>query len=64
MATVSLENRAARQLKLEKEQKEDRARIRDVVEGWSAPGATGGGQEWERGLRKVAQRGGKLIGII
>ncbi len=32
----------------------------DVLEGWgSVEGERAGGQEWERGLRKVAQRGGE-----
>jgi hypothetical protein len=30
--------------------------VRDVVEGWSHPG---GGMEFEKGLRKTAQRGGE-----
>lgn len=67
------------QVKKEKEEKRDRARIKDVVEGWGPRTVTlgvssriksegggevvevmaPGGQEWERGLRKVAQRGGK-----
>lgn len=38
----------------------DRARVRDVVEGWvPAPGAEMGSQEFERALRKTAQRGGE-----
>jgi hypothetical protein len=36
-----------------KKDKEDKERIRDVIGGWGA--------ERERGLRKVAQRGGKLV---
>lgn len=88
-AALSLERRAVRQLKQEKEERLDRARIRDVMEGWGPrevlvnvvgtgsetrvgpggkKGAEGkkvkevvapGGQEWERGLRKVAQKGGE-----
>lgn len=34
----------------------ERARVTDVMEGWGQPG---GSQEFERGLRKVAQRGGE-----
>lgn len=58
-----MERRAARQLKQEKEEKEDRARVRDVVEGWAHVGAGGeviGGLEFEKGLRKTAQRGGEF----
>lgn len=59
-AAVSLERRAARQLKAEKEDRLDRARVRDVLEGWvPAEGAKVGSQEFERGLRKTAQRGGE-----
>jgi len=36
----------------------ERARVTDVMEGWNQPG---GSQEFERGLRKVAQRGGTFI---
>ena len=36
----------------------ERARVTDVMEGWNQPG---GSQEFERGLRKVAQRGGMSI---
>lgn len=47
-------------LKVEKQEREDRARVKDVIEGWASKGdGTPGGQEWERGLRKVAQRGGE-----
>lgn len=59
-AAVSLERRAARALKAEKEERLDRARVRNVLEGWTpAPGANVGSQEFERGLRKTAQRGGE-----
>ncbi|KDR84896.1 hypothetical protein GALMADRAFT_52697 [Galerina marginata CBS 339.88] len=44
-----LESRAKKVLQLEKKEKEDKARIRDVIGGW--------GGESERALRKVAQRG-------
>ena len=47
-----LELRAKRVLQLERKEKEDKARIKDVIEGW--------GGESERALRKVAQRGGKV----
>ncbi|KAK4685727.1 hypothetical protein P7C73_g4409, partial [Tremellales sp. Uapishka_1] len=56
-ASRSLELKAARLLKVEKEEKEDKARIRDVVEGWAPADPTVGSQEFERGLRKIAQRG-------
>ncbi|KAK8858936.1 hypothetical protein IAR55_003167 [Kwoniella newhampshirensis] len=52
-ASVSLEAKARKQVRVDKLEKEDKARVKDVIEGW----ATGGGQEFERGLRKVAQRG-------
>jgi hypothetical protein len=39
----------------------ERARVTDVMEGWNQPG---GSQEFERGLRKVAQRGGKLFSFF
>lgn len=59
-AAVSLERRAARALKAQKEERLDRARIRNVLEGWvPAPGLEVGSQEFERGLRKTAQRGGE-----
>lgn len=61
--TEKLERQAARAVKREKEEKEDRARVKDVVEGWSHSGAKEGevigGQEFEKGLRKTAQRGGE-----
>ncbi|KAF8905494.1 Rrp15p-domain-containing protein [Gymnopilus junonius] len=44
-----LESRAKKILQLEKKEKEDKARIKDVIGGW--------GGESERALRKVAQRG-------
>jgi hypothetical protein len=57
---VALEAKARRIIKVEKQEREDRARVKDVIEGWSArEGVAAGGQEWERGLRKVAQRGGE-----
>jgi len=59
-----LERKAKRHLQVLKEEKEDRARVRDVVEGWAARpigvnGEVVGGQEFEKGLRKTAQRGGE-----
>ncbi|KAK1924487.1 hypothetical protein DB88DRAFT_490583 [Papiliotrema laurentii] len=58
----NLERKAKRHLQALKEEKEDKARIRDVVEGWAARSVDGGatvvgGQEFEKGLRKTAQRG-------
>jgi hypothetical protein len=47
-----LELRAKKVLQIERKEKEDKARIKDVIEGW--------GGESERALRKVAQRGGKF----
>jgi len=48
-------------LKKAKFDREEKARVKDVLEGWGhGAGSTGvavGGQEFERGLRKVAQRG-------
>jgi hypothetical protein len=57
----ALERKAKRALKAEEKERQDRARVKNVIEGWgpTAEGAPGG-QEWERGLRKVAQRGGTL----
>ncbi len=45
---------------MEKEEKLDRARVRDVLEGWNGPDGQGS-QDFERGLRKVAQRGGTSL---
>ena len=47
-----LELRAKKVLQIEKKEKEDKARVKDVIGGW--------GGESERALRKVAQRGGML----
>lgn len=47
-----LELRAKKVLQIERKEKEDKARITDVIGGW--------GGESERALRKVAQRGGKI----
>ncbi|KAG5350648.1 hypothetical protein C0989_009946 [Termitomyces sp. Mn162] len=52
-----LENRAKKVLQIERKEKEDKGRIRDVIGGW--------GGESERALRKVAQRGVvKLFNVI
>jgi len=52
-----LELRAKKILQLEKKEKEDKARVKDVIGGW--------GGESERALRKVAQRGVvKLFNVI
>jgi len=45
-----LELRAKKALQIERKEKEDKARVKDVIGGW--------GGESERALRKVAQRGG------
>lgn len=57
----ALERKAKRAVKAEEKERQDRARVKNVIEGWgpTAEGAPGG-QEWERGLRKVAQRGGEF----
>jgi hypothetical protein len=47
---AQLESKARKALQIEKKEKEDNRRIRDVIGGW--------GGESERALRKVAQRGG------
>ena len=59
-AAETLERKAKRALKAEEKERQDRARVKNVIEGWgpTADGAPGG-LEWERGLRKVAQRGGQ-----
>lgn len=63
-AAETLERRAARAIKAEKAERLDRARVKDVVEGWTpAEGAQVGSQEFERGLRKTAQRGG-ACGVV
>lgn len=60
MAEERLERRAARALKAERAERLDRARVRNVLEGWvPAEGAGMGSQEFERALRKTAQRGGE-----
>jgi hypothetical protein len=52
-----LERRAEEAVKKAKTDRVERARVTDVMEGWGQPG---GSQEFERGLRKVAQRGGEF----
>jgi Rrp15p len=51
-----LELRARKVLQVEKKEKEDKGRIRDVIGGW--------GGESERTLRKVAQRGGSSCDCV
>jgi hypothetical protein len=50
---AKLESKAQKVLQIEKKEKEDKGRIRDVIGGW--------GGESERSLRKVAQRGGMYV---
>lgn len=50
-----MESKARKVLQVEKKDKEDKRRMRDVIGGW--------GGESERVLRKVAQRGGKYISL-
>jgi hypothetical protein len=52
---LALERKAEEAVKKAKVERVERARVTDVMEGWGQPG---GSQEFERGLRKVAQRGG------
>jgi hypothetical protein len=52
---LALERKAEEAVKKAKVERVERARVTDVMEGWEQPG---GSQEFERGLRKVAQRGG------
>jgi hypothetical protein len=53
-----LERKAEEAVKKAKTERVEKARVKDVMEGWQQPG---GSQEFERGLRKVAQRGGESI---
>jgi len=48
-----LESKAQKVLQIEKKEREDKGRIRDVIGSW--------GGEGERSLRKVAQRGGTYV---
>jgi hypothetical protein len=59
---LALERRAAQQVRRNKEEREDKARVKDVIEGWAPDATLGpiGAQEFERSLRKTAQRGGML----
>lgn len=52
---AKLESKAHKVLQIEKKDKEDKGRIRDVIGGW--------GGESERALRKVAQRGGTYASL-
>jgi hypothetical protein len=52
-----LERKAEEAVKKAKTDRVEKARVVDVMEGWQQPG---GSQEFERGLRKVAQRGGEF----
>ncbi|ORY23130.1 Rrp15p-domain-containing protein [Naematelia encephala] len=57
-AADKLARLAEKRLKVQKAEKEDHARVRDVVEGWSVDERLSmGGMEFERSLRKTAQRG-------
>lgn len=55
-AKLALERKAEEAVKKAKVDRVERARVTDVMEGWGQPG---GSQEFERGLRKTAQRGGE-----
>ena len=52
---AKLELEAKKVIQIERKEKEERGRIRDVIGGW--------GGESERSLRKVAQRGGMLDAV-
>lgn len=51
-----LELKAKRILQIEKKEKDDKGRVKDVIGGW--------GGESERVLRKVAQRGGEFFATL
>jgi hypothetical protein len=53
-----LEARAKKVLAVNRQEKEDKGRVKDVIGGWGGREDGVGGQEWERSLRKVAQKGG------
>lgn len=55
---AALERKAEEAVKRAKTERVERARVTDVMEGWQQPG---GSQEFERGLRKTAQRGGQFF---
>lgn len=57
----ALESRARRVLQKSREDKEDKGRVRDVIGGWAGREDGIGGQEWERKLRKTAQKGGQSL---
>ena len=50
---TKLESEAKKEIQIERKEREEKGRIRDVIGGW--------GNESERSLRKVAQRGGMLF---
>ncbi|KAL7415917.1 Rrp15p-domain-containing protein [Mrakia frigida] len=52
-----LETRARKVLLVTRQEKEDKGRVKDVIGGWGGREDGVGGQEWERSLRKVAQKG-------
>ena len=54
-----LETRARKVLAVSRLEKEDKGRVKDVIGGWGGREDGVGGQEWERSLRKVAQKGGQ-----
>ena len=45
-------------------EKEDKGRVKDVIGGWGGREDGVGGQEWERALRKVAQKGGQYSTLL
>jgi hypothetical protein len=47
-------------LDVTRKEREDKGRITDVLEGWGGREDGVGGQDWERTLRKVAQKGGEF----
>jgi hypothetical protein len=55
-----LEQKARRVLDVTRKEREDKGRITDVLEGWGGREDGVGGQDWERTLRKVAQKGGEF----
>jgi hypothetical protein len=60
-SALALERRAEEAVKKAKVERVEKARVTDVMEGWAQPG---GSQEFERGLRKVAQRGGQSLSSL
>lgn len=57
IAARTLEGKAKRVLQATRHEREDNGRIRDVLTGWGGREDGIGGQEWERNLRKTAQKG-------